>query len=198
MTNIPSVSNPVLLDRALFALQTHLASKLPWLTSVYGRSQKLVELRDGRAQILVDIQDGKEFYYPAVFLASKGEYESMFPDDVKKAFSFFIVHDPQKVAHYNTGADITADVSLIIWYDIRQVYPGTTEYNTESVKSTILNCLTNSFHSRGIALKIENIVESPENVYREYSFSQIGSQYSMHPFSCLRINMTLNFVDVCL
>lgn len=187
MSTIYSTSAPALLDRALYSLQTHMADKLPWLAHLYGKVQKLATLEEGR-----------EFYYPGVYISAKGEYESMFPDDLKKAFSFFIVHDPQVVLPHRNRADVKVKTSLIVWYDIKWIYPGTTEYNTESVKEEILSCLTNTLLAPGVSVIVDEIVESPENVYREYSFSQIKTQYSMSPFGCLRFNLTLNFVDVCL
>ncbi len=80
---VPVPTNPVDIDRAIVDLQLVLATNLPWLTHVYGRTYKMVDQTKGQAIFLPEVYLGGSD-------ASK-RYSSITPDNDKQGQCFFMV-----------------------------------------------------------------------------------------------------------
>ena len=183
----PKLTNPVMIDRVLACIQDALIDRIGWLDYAFGRAQRLVTRREQR-----------DHYYPGVYI-EKNEYLNVLPGQGLGNRTFFMVDDPHTVEfnprRYNT---IRSPFSLILWYDLRTIFKGTTERNTEEIKRQILRVLTNSVLPNGSRIEITRIYEQAENIFKGYSLKEIDTQFLMQPFAGIRIEGTLIYREECL
>lgn len=181
----PKPANPVLIDRVLASLQDTLVLKISWLNFAFGRAQRLVTKKGN-----------VDFYYPGVFTGEK-EYRNVLPGEYAGNYSFFVVSDPQKVDYVqHQRNNITAKFSLIFWYNLSKIYPGTSERKTEETKAEILKVVTEAILPAG-RITVESIYEQAENIYKGYSLKEIDNQHLMHPFAGIRIDGEILVKESC-
>ena len=191
-----SLINPVLEDRALQSIQTHLESKINWLDKAYGRASKLAITKEGRT-----------VYYPAIPAneeVSGKEYLTLWPDEHLGNFCFFDLRDEQVIEswgkrdmlnnRYRFGA------SLIFSFNLRTIY-GETYWKNNTVANVaneifILGLAT--FAAMGVSLSASRYFVNTENVYRGYSHNELKNQFNMRPYGCLRIDLDIHFSPDCL
>jgi hypothetical protein len=182
----PKLANPVMLDKAIGALQDALADRVGWLDYSFGRVQRLITERDGRA-----------YYYPAVHVDG-GEYLNVLPGQSLGNRSFFVINDPHVVeSNGRRYATISSPFALVLWFDLERVFPGTTERNTEEIKRQILNVLRMAVLPSGCSFSIAKIYERAENIFKEFSIKEIESQYLMQPYAGLRIEGEIKYMEDC-
>ena len=190
MYNIPRTpkpENPVMIDRALAYIQDELIKKIGWLDYAFGRAQRLVTQREH-----------KNYYYPGVYIG-KNEYLNVLPGQGLGNRTFFVTDDPQTIEFNPRGYNvIKSPVSLILWYDLSDIYPDGKERNTEEIKRQILRVLTNITMPDGTRIDWAKIYEQAENIFRGYSLLEIDTQYLMQPYSGVRIDGYLIFREECL
>lgn len=183
----PKIENPVLIDRVISHLQDALVNNIGWLDHAFGRSQRLVSLRDA-----------KEYYYPAVYIG-RNEYINVLPGQGLGNRAFFSVDDPQEIEfmqlRYNV---IKSPVSLILWYDLSTIFADNKEYDTEAVKAQVIRVLTNIVMPDATRIELTKMYERAENIYKGYSLKEIDTQYLMYPYAGLRIDATLTYREQCL
>lgn len=195
-------TNPLLLDKALQDIQSHLEAVLPWLNTAFGRAYRLVEHKS----------DGEKFIYPAAY-AGNGEYMSLLPDDTYGNFVWFDIYDPQTVEKITPRSpQYTFKGAAIFWYNLTTIYSDSEFMYTEEVKSEVLKAFTSPgiFKSAG-RIEVTELYERFENIYKGYSIEKvydefaykgkniqsIDKQYFMYPYAGLRIEFTLNIREVC-
>lgn len=157
-TNLVPVTlvSPKGADAACALIAEKLSDEFSWLTA-YGRSQDwFSDPDDNRSK------------QPGIY-CGRGEYLSMLPDEHLGCFSFFRVMPVKKIEQWIDFADpITVfDFSLIVWYDLRKIYPTTyDQYSTENVNQLLLEFLVDL--SIPFTLSVSEIVEGFELVYKDY------------------------------
>lgn len=170
MDRIATKTNPKMFDKAVLPIQTALADTFAWLDYVIGICETLVERKEGRA------------FRSASFYSSG--YEQIMPCEELGNFSFFYLRDPQVVARKDSSL-VRSPFSLVLWYDITDVLPTSTDRNTEQVKGHVMAVL-NDLHLP--YLTIEKIWENPKNVFADFDYDPTANQYLMHPYTGLRID----------
>lgn len=194
--------DPVLLDKILQDMQKSLMNRLKWLNCAFGRAYKLVEHRP----------DGNKFIYPAMYNGN-GEYVSLLPNDNFGNFSWFDIHDPQKITEVvQSLPQYTFSGAIIFWYDLSSIYEDETVMHTEEVKDEIMRVLTTpGLITTTGKLVINDIYERFENIYKGYSIEKIYNNYTykgegiqdidkqffMYPYAGIRIEFTLTTRELC-
>ena len=194
--------DPVLLDKILQDMQKSLMNRLKWLNYAFGRAYKLVEHR----------LDGNKFIYPAMYNGN-GEYVSLLPNDNFGNFSWFDIHDPQKITEVvQSLPQYTFSGAIIFWYDLSSIYEDETVMHTEEVKDEIMRVLTTpGLITTTGKLVINDIYERFENIYKGYSIEKIYNNYTykgegiqdidkqffMYPYAGIRIEFTLTTRELC-
>lgn len=191
--NSPDVLVPVeprLDDRLVMAFQTLLATELSWLDKVYGKAERLKELKDKR-----------EIVKPAVYVGESlgKEYISMMPDGNIGSFCWFDFDDDGDVS-FNKGSKFSVSkvsFGIVFSFDYRDVYPSDWGDRTiDNVKSDILNAFEGGKITEG-SFRLLNFRERVENVYRGYSVREIDNQFAMRPYGVLRVNMEATYRQNC-
>ena len=158
----PVIPNPVLLDSIIANIQSGLMENVDWLNVVFGRAQRIAK-----------VINGKRYYIPSVYVGGtdyrgENDYIEVSPDANIGNFGFFWVDDPQTVGWVpKEQSTIKAPFALIVWFDLRKVYPGQlNNRNTESLKNEILTVMNGGFWLKHGGIEINKIYELAENVYR--------------------------------
>lgn len=191
--NVPIISNPVLVDRVLWNIQNGLMDNVDWLDVAFGRAQRIVKMING-----------KRYYTPNVYVGSddyrgENDYLDVSPDANIGNFSFFWIDDPQDVEWIpKAQSGIKYPFSLIVWFDLRKVYPGQLDNrNTEALKNEILTVLNGGFWLKEGTITVNKIHELAENVYRGFTLDEVDNQFLMHPFGGFRFDGVLSVVQPC-
>lgn len=189
-----SLINPVLEDKALEALQSHLEDSVHWLDHAYGRAYKLAETRDNRI-----------VYFPAIPSNDEmvgTEYFPLWPNEQLGNFTFFDLRDEQVIEEWgkrNLGnSRYRFGASLICSFDLRNIYSNYWYNNTVSNVVGELNYYISRFASMGITVEIERWFVNTENVYRSYTHNEVKNQFNMRPYGCCRIDLQIRFNPSCL
>jgi hypothetical protein len=181
-----TISGPALLDKAAKAVADILDANLTWLTTAYPKADKRERMKDTQ-----------RILYPAVYCGN-GEYLSMFPDDALGNFSFLDVQDgytaewtPRRIWQ------VRANAGLVVWFDMRSVYPTTYEQKTpENVKDAVMTALQKKL-TPGLRFIINRVWDRTENIYRGYTLSEIDNQFAMRPYGCFRLDGELTYEYHC-
>lgn len=181
----PKFEHPVLIDRILAHMQDKLAGNIAWLDHAFGRSQRLVTMRDK-----------SEWQYPGVYIGGD-EYLNVLPGQDLGNRSFFIVSDPAAVDTSQRYIYLRNTVGLVCWYDLSTIYPAGTERNTEAAKWKILDTLDKIIFPAGMRMSITKIYDLAENIFKEYSLREIDTQYLMLPYGGVRFEMELIYREEC-
>lgn len=189
----PIIPNPVLIDRVLGNIQTGLMDNVDWLDVAFGRAQRIAK-----------VIQGKRYYTPNVYAGGtewrgNNDYIDVSPDANIGNFSFFWIDDPQTVGWIpKEQSEIKAPFSLIVWFDLRKVYPGQlNNRNTEALKNEILTVLNGGFWLKDGKIVINRIYELAENVYRGFTLDEIDNQFLMQPYGGFRFEGMLEVSESC-
>lgn len=174
-----------LFDRVIQDLQDALSS-LSWLSHVFGRSERLVQLKDGVRK-----------YSPNVY-QGKGEYISLLPDNTKLGnYCFFVMEDPQTVSvPMQLQNRLRSPFSLIVWVDMRTVGATYDDRNTEQLKEQVLKTVRRAWLKQG-AVTVTRVYERAENVFQGYSLDEVDNQYLMAPFAGFRLTGEMYVDEEC-
>ena len=178
-------TRPYLFDRVIQNVQDAL-SGLQWLDHIFGRSERLVRMREG-----------KRYYTPNVYL--KGDdYMSLLPDNTELGnYCFFVLEEPQTVT-YPMGIQnrVKSPFSLIVWFDMRRVGATYDDRNTEQLKEAVLKAVKRGWIKQG-SITIERIYEKAENVFQGYSLDEVDNQFLMSPFAGFRLTGEMQIDEEC-
>ena len=181
---IPVVTEPQLIDRALFEIQGRLTNALPWLDQAYGRASVLKELKDRRTVV-----------YPAVY-AGKKDYLRVFPDGHLGNFSFFVVDDGEEIEYFERSpVSLSTKLSLIFWLDFRSVYPNDwTARTVEHPKAEAIEALR-LMSLRFSSVRLLKAYVDASNVYKGFTDKEIEEQYLMRPYGGFRLELSIKYQE---
>lgn len=168
--------NPSLFDIPIGEAQDILSTDIVWLTHIFGKSQKLVKLRDKR-----------KYTYPGTFVhGSQEKYIDLLPTKEYGNFCFFTVSDPQTLDFKkNRFSSLKAEMSIIFWFDLTTISLST-DRRIEAVKEEILQVLTRKLFLKTGRFTLGAISEEARSIYSEYSIDEIDTQFLMQPYCGLR------------
>ena len=174
-----------LFDRVIQGLQDALGT-LSWLNHIFGRSERLVVLRDGIRRYTPNVYQGK------------GEYIQMLPDNTALGnYAFFVMDDPQTVTvPYGNSNRVKAPFSLIVWVDMRKVGATKDDRNTERLKEELLKTVRRAWLHHG-SVSVERVYERAENVFTGYTLDEVDNQYLMSPFAGFRLTGEMTIDEEC-
>lgn len=178
-------TRPYLFDRVIQSLQDSLG-ELSWLNHIFGRSERLVNVRNGVNE-----------YTPNVYLG-RNEYEPLLPDNRELGnFCFFRLEEPQNISvPFATSNRVKAPFSLIVWVDMRTVGATYDDRNTEQIKEQVLKTLRRGWLKHG-SITLERVYERAENVFNGYSLKEVDNQYLMAPYAGFRITGEMQIDEEC-
>ena len=176
MPQIPVLEDPKMLDYALQEIQILLGTRLTWLTYVFGKAERKVEMKDG-----------KKVVFPAVFSGGK-DYLKVFPDSKIGSFAFFDIEDGSEIiSDSKIVSEVKSKISLILFFDYRTVYPDDFEERSiEHVKQQVVEFFRSTTFQFS-QIRMEKIYEHATNVYKGYTDREIEDQFTMRPFGVLRV-----------
>ena len=186
-------TDPRMLDRVTLDMSQKAVDGLEWLDACYGKAEERVK-----------VKDGKQYVYPAVF--HDKEYLDMLPGAVTDArgnphnYGFFHLNGPMSIEYYQAMHQwVEARISLIIWFDLRTVYPDDHNVRSlENVKAEVIRFLNiPKFQTTTLRWKLEAIEEKGRRVYREYSYKEIDYQDLMRPNGALRFDLWVRWLEKC-
>ena len=174
-----------LFDRVIQGLQDALGG-LSWLNHIFGRSERLVKMKDGMRR-----------YTPNVYYG-KGEYILLTPDNKALGnYCFFVLEGPQVVSvPFAASNRVKAPFSLVVWVDMRSVGATYDDRNTEYLKEQLLKTLRRAWLRHG-AIELNRVYERAENVFQGYSLDEVDNQYLMSPYAGFRITGEMQIDEEC-
>lgn len=174
-----------LFDVVIQSLQDALGG-ISWLNHIFGRSERLVQMREG-----------KKLYTPNVYYG-KDEYISLLPDNTALGnYCFFVMQEPQLVTMpMGTQNRVKTPFSLIVWLDMRTIGRNKDDRNTEYVKELILRTIRKAWKKKG-SVTIERIYERAENVFQGFTMDEIDNQFLMSPYTGFRFTGEMTTDEEC-
>lgn len=186
----PTIVNPKLADAVIGNIQEGLKENLSWLDVAFGRAERIVK------QI-----NGKNLYLPAIFTGSDynpNEYVELSPDSQIGNFCFFWLLDPQRITwRPKVPGVIHSPFALIFWIDLRRVYDEKNNRNIMSLEAEVLRTLNGGFRMPTGSLRIDKVYHLAEDIYREFSLSEVDNQFLMHPYAGFRLEGELIYEEPC-
>ena len=178
-------TRPYLFDRVIQGLQDGLGG-IAWLTHIFGRSERLVKMKDGARHYTPNVYYGKD------------EYIQLLPDNKELGnYCFFVLEEPQTVSvPYGASNRVKAPFSLVVWVDMRTVGATYDDRNTEQLKEQVLKTLRRAWLRHG-AIELNRVYERAENVFQGYSLDEVDNQYLMAPFAGFRITGEMVIDEEC-
>lgn len=194
----PLFPNPVNIDRPIQELQVALAG-LGWIEKSFGRSFMTMKTSKGKF-------DTSTKSYPHVWQGDDGagrvlDFLEVMPNDNLRAQSFFRIEDPQSITDWQPTADTSyqVPVSLIVWYNYKEIDASLTYPFIEILKGQVMNLLRNyTFADPYSNLAVQQVYENYANVWSGYSMNEIKDKDLTYPFGGFRIAMQINFREDCL
>lgn len=191
--NVPVIPGAVMFDAAIAQLQQGLVDALPWLDVCFGKAQRIVKEQQGRRYVV-----------PSVFCGGwnghgVNDYIEVSPDKKIGNFGFFELLDPQELEPTPWAAKITTPVALIIWFDLRTIYPDFDNRNTDALKAEVLRVLNgrDGWHLTSGRVQFNRFYERAENIYRGYTLDETDNQYLMHPYGGFRFDGKMEVFEPC-
>lgn len=186
----PIIIDPKLADAIIGNIQRGLKDNLSWLDVAFGRAERIVK------QI-----NGKNLYLPAIFTGegnNPNEYIELSPDAQIGNFCFFWLLDPQRITwRPKIPGNVRAPFALIFWVDLRRVYDEKSNRNIMALEAEVLKTLNGGFPMPAGHLSIDRIYHLAENIYREFSLTEVDNQFLMHPYAGFRLEGDLIFEEPC-
>lgn len=186
----PIIINPEMADAIIAEIQQGLKENIPWLDVAFGRAERIVKQIEGRT-----------LYLPAIYIGdglSPNEYIELSPDSQIGNFSFFWMLDPQRLSWVpKIPGVIKAPFALIFWLDLRRVYKVKNNRNILSLEAEVLRILNGKFKIASGSLSINRIYHLAENIYREFTLTEVDNQFLMHPYAGFRLEGELIYEEPC-
>ena len=178
-------TSPKLFDGVIQDLQDALGT-LSWLNHIFGRSERLVQLKNGIHKYTPNVYQGK------------GEYISLLPDNTKLGnYCFFVMDDPQTVGmQMQTQNRVKSPFSLIVWVDMRKVGASADDRNTELLKEDVIKTIRTAWLKKG-SVTAELIYERAENIFQGFSLDEVDNQFLMAPYWGMRITGEMIVTEDC-
>jgi len=180
---IAVLKEPTGIDYVLQEVQIILATRLTWLTYVFGKAERKVEMNDN-----------KKVVFPAVYTGGK-DYLKVFPDSKIGSFCFFDFEDGEELDMNRTNVDCMSKFSLIFFFDFRTVYPDDwQERSLQHVKQQVIELFRSSTFQFS-QIRINKIFEHAPNIYKNYTDKEIQNQFTMRPFGGFRVEGIIKYKE---
>ena len=142
------------------------------------------------------------YSYPAIYVGTtQSEYLDLMPDESlagSGAYSFWDVQDPVTVQNWRgVMSRATFTASLIVWGDLRLIYPADWQGRTyANVASDIMNLLKGG---TGLAQFGDDFTFFHEgaSIFQRFTHREIERQHMMKPYFGLRIEGQITYVGNC-
>ena len=173
------ISNPVLLDKEIAAIQTRMDT-IPWLEIAFGRAFKQFKL-----------VNNIKVSFPAIFQELGKDYYNAFPNDNIKSYSFVFV-DPSLITEWNVKRlhIVEHPISIIVFFDLEEI-DNTLDYRfTEKLKEDVIFVLSDLAPNR---LEVNGITDDVEEVFSDFSVSEIKSEFLKLRFGAFKFDCTLHY-----
>jgi len=193
--DVPILSNPKLVDKALGEIQTGIAAKLPWLDKVFGRVETMRRVKDGKTQT-----------FPAVYVGDN-EYLDLMPDGHIGNYCFFVTDDLGKKVLNIGGANVLVKmpISVIFWWDYRTAFPDDVNTsNSINVVSLVLDAFQ-GITTRKSSLRVTGWSDDAKQIYKGFTNTdyyqgatsrEVRQQFLMRPYGGVRIDFLLRYNDL--
>lgn len=159
-----------LIDDVVSEINSTLAANLSWLTTAYGKVQRLQRT-----------QDGKTIKYPAVFVGGNTEdHRSLLPDGSLGNYCYFEVEKQAEYDNIDRHLRPKFKCKIVFWFDYRTIYADWALRSIEEVKAQVLAVLVAAPHSRSV--QVFEIAEDADTIYQGYTHNEIGRQFLMRPY----------------
>ena len=186
----PVIINPKMADAVIANIQKGLKDNLSWLDVAFGRAERIVKQIEGRT-----------LYLPAIYTGNglnPNEYIELSPDAQIGNFSFFWMLDPQRLTWMpKIPGVVKAPFALIFWFDLRRIYNTKDNRNIMSLEAEVLKVLNGRFQMPVGSLSINKIYHLAENIYREFTLTEVDNQFLMHPYAGFRFEGELIYEEPC-
>lgn len=195
VNNIPvhTISNPVGVDAIITGIQSKLSTDLAWLTKSFGKAiRKSVNIDNGEGGV-------NQYDFPAVFTGNGQDLADVLALDQYNAYSFMIPQDPETVADVYLDFDettYTRPIDLIIWFKLDKVDSAKTYDYREELKQAIKTSLANAQYSVPGSIIIEEVYDTPEEIFTGFSYEQVDYNNLTYPFGGFRFTITANYVNL--
>ena len=189
------LQSPTGLDRAIQSIQQELAAGLTWLDKAFGRAWEFKE---------IDPATGKEIRVPKCY-SGLGEYINVLPNDFLKAQSFITARNEETWPAYSraTGNGKSRDLSIIFWFNLKEINPAKDCIFTEELKKEVEKILKANAYLASINRYYDERVEDVFDGYisqaesGRYSVDDTQTQYLMYPYSGFRFDVTVAYNEEC-
>jgi hypothetical protein len=187
--NAPLIENPINLDAKIQAIQLYLADALPWLDYSFGRAYRASRMDDAKGTI----------YYPEIYTGD-GTYQEVTPNSHYGSHSFIQVSGPEKPRDYQKYMSniYSVDLDIIFLFNLetirkKDIYPYHSHHFTEELKRDVKAAITRIPDIDTIT----GIYETPEEVFKGYSYNHLAHQTFKHPNGGFKFGITTSFADDC-
>lgn len=174
------IADPVLIDKEIKDIQTQMAT-ISWIDFSFARAFR--KFREN---------NGVKVSYPAIFQALGKDYYDGYPNDyIKKGYSFVFV-DPSSVVEFNVKRfhNIDQDISVIVFFNMKKIDNVLNERISEKLKEDVIFALSSLRPNR---LQINNITDDIEEVFNDFTPSEIKSQFLQEKFGALKFDCTVSY-----
>jgi hypothetical protein len=193
--DILTIVSPKGIDRAIQSIQQELDAGLPWLDKSFGRAWEFKE---------IDPATEKQIRVPKCYSGS-GEYINVLPNDFLKAQSFISVRNEETWPAYSraTGNSKQRDLSVIFWFNLKEIDPAKDYIFTEELKTEVEKILKANAYVASINRYYDERVEDVFDGYisqaesGRYSVEDTKTQYLMYPYSGFRFDVTVAYMEEC-
>lgn len=181
----------VLLDKEIDRVGRHLVRLVPWIENCYGRAERRKTVAIEEDGYVVDNSNPrKTYYYPAVYVRD-GEYLNLMPSDKRRNMCFFRVDGAQTIGGEGRSFVVKANMSVIFWVNLRDLYGDEDYHWTENVKYDVLSALKSCRDVRMTA-----VYEDMEEVWDGYT-TRDCIDFMMSPWYGLRVTFELKSEQTC-
>jgi hypothetical protein len=168
---------PVLIDAFVIAFNTKIVQSLTWLNNPLGKVQEITKHLDGRYTKT-----------PAMFDIG-GEYIDIFPDDALVNYSWFQFGAIEPFDSLRMSK-VKMQASFNLFVNLNTIYPNVQSRNIENLKLSVLNALK-GLHLLNGALRVVNVSERMEDVYKGFKLNEVQDKYFMQPYAGLSFQLEI-------
>lgn len=188
--NVPTLVDPIEIDKAIMDLQLRLDLNLTWLSHEYGRAYRHLK-----------IQNNNRVYFPEVYTGKQDDkymYYRPTPDNDKSGLCFFVVGDETNDFAENQHNYLTYDLGIVFWANLKLIDDSklNTELFTQNLIKEVREVLTRKLIGTFYKLKIERVVREFSQIYSEFTIDE-KENYLMAPYQGFRFNCTIELQEDC-
>lgn len=185
---IPTPTQAVEIDRAIYELQILLDTNLNWLTHGYARAYRHMEKGE------------KRLYFPEVYVGGDTyEYHRVTPDNDKKGMCFFVVGREENEDYEQHQSNyLKWNVGIIFWVNLELINKPLlqNEIFTQNLIKDVRHLLTMQGGGLSFGYKLKSVERELKEIYREFTLKE-EEEYLRAPYSGFRVNMEITLQEEC-